>query len=51
MGQLINGKWENDAKATELVNARFVRQASTFRQTVGPGGPFPAEVGRYHLYV
>ena len=51
MGQLINGKWENDASAIELVKARFVRQASTFRQTVGPGGPFPAEVGRYHLYV
>src|SRR5580704_2341245 len=51
MGQMINGRWETDAKAIELVKGRFERPASTFRQAIGPQGPFPAEVGRYHLYV
>jgi putative glutathione S-transferase len=30
---------------------RFTRQASAFRSLISPGGPFPPESGRYHLYV
>jgi putative glutathione S-transferase len=38
---------------SDVLEGRFVRQESRFRDrvTVGGGSPFPAEPGRYHLYV
>ncbi len=57
MGQLVDGVWQEDAGRT--TNGRFVRHSPRFRNFVtadgsaGPSGEggFPAETGRYHLYV
>jgi putative glutathione S-transferase len=58
MGQLVDGAWVKGDVAT-LKGGAFERQASTFRSWVtadgrpGPSGEggFPADAGRYHLYV
>ncbi|MDH3262980.1 MAG: glutathione S-transferase family protein [Paracoccaceae bacterium] len=55
MGQLVDGKWY-DTGSTE---GRFVRTTAKFRNWITPDGApgpsgaggFPAETGRYHLYV
>jgi putative glutathione S-transferase len=57
MGLLVDGVWQD--KWYESKDGRFVRQDSPFRNWVtadGSAGPtgtggFPAEAGRYHLYV
>jgi glutathionyl-hydroquinone reductase len=58
MGLLERGAWtENDAG--RIKDGRFVRRPSVFRNFITPDGSagptgeggFPAEVGRYHLYV
>ncbi|HEY1981000.1 MAG TPA: glutathione S-transferase family protein [Xanthobacteraceae bacterium] len=57
MGLLVNGAWQEDISRT--ANGRFVRPSTNFRNFVtadgsaGPSGEggFPAEAGRYHLYV
>jgi putative glutathione S-transferase len=57
MGLLVNGAWQEDISRT--ANGRFVRPSTSFRNFVtadgsaGPSGEggFPAEAGRYHLYV
>ena len=59
MGKLVEGKWHDVWYDTESSDGRFVRQDSAFRNWVTPdGGPgpsgaggFPAQAGRYHLYV
>jgi putative glutathione S-transferase len=59
MGLLINGKWHDRWYDTDSTGGKFVRAESRFRNWVtadgGPGptgeGGFPAEAGRYHLYV
>lgn len=58
---LVNGKWSEDWTPVQAKDAagRFVRQTSRFRHWVTPDGAagptgesgFPAEAGRYHLYV
>ena len=52
---LINGKWTADWHPVQAVDEKggFVRQTSGFRHQVTPGGEdgYPAEAGRYHLYV
>lgn len=58
---LVNGQWTADWHPVQAKDAKggFVRQASRFRNWVTPDGRpgpsgeggFPAEVGRYHLYV
>ncbi|GBE07641.1 glutathionyl-hydroquinone reductase YqjG [bacterium BMS3Abin11] len=59
MGLLVKGKWSDQWYDTKSHNGEFVRQESQFRNWVtvdgqagssGEGG-FPAESGRYHLYV
>jgi putative glutathione S-transferase len=35
----------------QSADGAFVRQQDAFRQWVRPGGEFPPEAGRYHLYV
>src|SRR5690625_7438426 len=59
MGLLIDGEWHDEWYDTESTGGRFQRQQSTFRNWItndgspGPSGDggFPAEGGRYHLYV
>ncbi|HYY24539.1 MAG TPA: glutathione S-transferase family protein [Candidatus Udaeobacter sp.] len=53
MGMLIDGKWRDEGYDTKKTGGRFVRHESAFRNRVTADGSsgFPAEVGRYHLYV
>lgn len=53
MGMLIEGRWEEHATDTQGKSGAFDRTASTFRAriTADAGSAFPAEAGRYHLYL
>jgi glutathionyl-hydroquinone reductase len=59
MGELINGAWKTGDAATTDESGAFARRPTTFRSWItadgrpGPTGEggFPAESGRYHLYV
>lgn len=59
MGQLINGVWHDTWYDTKSSDGKFIRSSSGFRNwitadgSVGPSGTggFPAQSGRYHLYV
>jgi len=59
MGLLIDGKWHDQWYDTESTGGAFKRSESQFRNWItadgsaGPSGSggFPAESGRYHLYV
>jgi len=59
MGQLVNGTWHDDWYDTKKSGGAFVRSTSKFRNWITPDGApgpsgeggFPAESGRYHLYV
>ncbi len=50
MGLLIDGRWKNEGYDTASTGGRFVRSESQFRHRIGEPD-FPAEAGRYHLYV
>jgi putative glutathione S-transferase len=59
MGLLVEGIWKDQEHDTRTTGGRFVRPQTRFRNWItadgaaaptGEGG-FPAEVGRYHLYV
>jgi glutathionyl-hydroquinone reductase len=59
MGRLVDGEWRDEWYDTESTGGEFIRQDAVFRDWVtsdgspGPSGAggFPAESGRYHLYV
>lgn len=59
MGMLVDGVWRDVWYDTSATGGRFVRTDSQFRSWVTPDGSagpsgeagFPAEPGRYHLYV
>ncbi len=59
MGLLVDGTWQDRWYDTASSGGRFKRQVSQFRNFVTPDGApgpsgdggFPAEAGRYHLYV
>ena len=59
MGLLIDGQWHDRWYDTKESGGRFVRKDSAFRNWITPDGApgpsgeggFPAEAGRYHLYV
>jgi putative glutathione S-transferase len=52
MGLLVEGKWLDQWYDTKSSGGKFVRKDSSFRDRVGASdGKFPAEKGRYHLYV
>jgi putative glutathione S-transferase len=53
MGLLINGQWRDNWYDTSRTGGSFKRESSQFRQAIQKegGSPFPAEKGRYHLYV
>ena len=57
MGLLVDGRWQDEGIRTK--DGRFVRPATSYHNFVTPDGSpgptgkggFPAEPGRYHLYV
>jgi putative glutathione S-transferase len=51
VGQLINGNWTNFEQAVPTEGGAFARPQAVFNSRVEPGGRFPPEAGRYHLYV
>ncbi|WP_306113353.1 MULTISPECIES: glutathione S-transferase family protein [unclassified Roseovarius] len=59
MGQLVDGVWEDSWYDTKSSGGKFVRSTAKFRNWItadgapGPSGEggFPAQSGRYHLYV
>ncbi|PZQ55907.1 MAG: glutathione-dependent reductase [Novosphingobium pentaromativorans] len=51
MGMLVDGQWHDVWYDTKATGGRFIRKDSAFRDWLGPEGQFPAEAGRYHLYV
>ncbi|WP_414473564.1 glutathione S-transferase family protein [Microvirga sp. M2] len=59
MGLLVNGVWQDRWYDTKSTGGRFVRNSTAFRNWITPDGApgptgtggFPAEAGRYHLYV
>lgn len=52
-GYLDNGRWTPGWYDTRATGGEFVRRASSFRNFVSadPASEFPAQPGRYHLYV
>jgi len=50
MGLLVDGQWHDQWYDTSKSGGRFVRAEAQFRSTIG-SPDFPAEAGRYHLYV
>lgn len=52
MGQLVDGEWHS-GQSFANASGQFVRQTSSFRERITADGSsgFPAEAGRYHLYV
>ncbi|MGX7708679.1 glutathione S-transferase family protein [Methylobacterium sp. Gmos1] len=59
MGLLVDGVWRDQWYDTKETGGRFVRKDAAFRNWITPDGQagssgeggFPAEAGRYHLYV
>ena len=55
MAQLVDGKWSDTAPAAEEIgeDGSFRRKDSTIRDRIepDPDARFPAEAGRYHLFV
>ncbi len=59
MGQLFDGKWSDDDIRPSDAKGAFLRPSSAFRNWVaadgsaGPSGEggYPAEAGRYHLFI
>lgn len=53
MGLLVNGVWHSDEPPPVRADGRYVRVESQFRHWITADGAsgFPAEPGRYHLYI
>jgi putative glutathione S-transferase len=53
MGLLVQGEWQDRPHGTKPAGGRFLRTDTVFRNQVvaDSGAAFPAEAGRYHLYV
>jgi glutathionyl-hydroquinone reductase len=53
MKLMVDGAWKGDVEATPTLNAQRMVHAGAFRDWVTTDGSsaFPAETGRYHLYV
>ncbi|MEX1196817.1 MAG: glutathione S-transferase family protein [Pseudohongiellaceae bacterium] len=59
MGLLVKGEWRDQWYDTDATGGEFQREEAPLRNWVTPGGEpgpsgeggFPAEAGRYHLYV
>lgn len=50
MGLLVDGQWHDQWYDTKSSDGRFIRQEAQFRHNIG-SDDFPAESGRYHLFV
>lgn len=52
-GYLLDGQWHTGWYDTEKTGGEFQRSVTRFRERVSADGstPYPAEPGRYHLYV
>lgn len=52
LGMLVDGKWTSK-REQEDSQGRFIRPSTTFRNSITADGSsgYPAEAGRYHLYV
>lgn len=50
MGVLLDGEWRQEGVPTDD-SGRFQRAETSFRDAITQGGDYPAEAGRYHLYV
>lgn len=53
MGMLVDGVWQEQGRDDRIVNGRYMRRESQFRNWITPDGSsgFKAEPSRYHLYV
>ncbi|EED36529.1 fructose-bisphosphate aldolase [Luminiphilus syltensis NOR5-1B] len=52
MGLLVDGQWQDRWYDTSESGGRFIREDAQFRESIGGGSEqYPAESGRYHLYV
>ncbi|NNJ73897.1 MAG: glutathione S-transferase family protein [Anderseniella sp.] len=51
MGVMIDGKWHTQSIAELADGGSFKRNETSFRNWVTVDGEFPAQAGRYHLYV
>lgn len=53
MGLLVDGEWKDQWYDTKSTGGKFKRQDSAFRNWLSKdsNAEFPAEAGRYHLYV
>ncbi len=53
MNMLVDGEWRTDAFEANNDDGAFNRQTTTFRDRIrdDPDAEYPAEAGRYHLYV
>ena len=53
MGLLIEGQWRDNWYETSNTGGTFKRESAHFRNEISKekNAPFPAEKGRYHLYV
>lgn len=52
LGMLVNGEWKSK-REQEDKEGKFIRPSTTFRDRITADGSsgYPAEAGRYHLYV
>ena len=53
MGLLVNGVWQTEEISSQTQKGQYIRTDSPLRNWVSADGSssFPAEAGRYHLYV
>ncbi|SDX59595.1 glutathione S-transferase family protein [Halobellus clavatus] len=53
MNMLVDGEWRTDAYETTNEDGEFDRQETTFRDWIqdDPDAEYPAESGRYHVYI
>ncbi|MFK7956379.1 MAG: glutathione S-transferase family protein [Lysobacterales bacterium] len=53
MGLLVKGKWQDRWYDTDSTDGEFVRSDAQFRDTISndSDAKFPAQAGRYHLFV
>src|SRR5699024_10488506 len=53
MNMLVDGEWKSDAYESTNDDGEFDRQETSFRDWIetDSNAEFPAEAGRYHLYV
>jgi putative glutathione S-transferase len=50
MGLLVDGQWQDEWYDTKSTGGDFIRKDSQFRHWIGEPS-YPAEAGRYHLFV